>query len=72
LWITPLTASVTAVLQNWLAERAGRLAEPLFATQTGRMLSRDALEHRLAKYVEIASRARPSPGQKRITVAPPW
>nr|WP_309475166.1 tyrosine-type recombinase/integrase [Rhizobium favelukesii] len=52
-----------------LAGRTCRAAdEPLFPTQTGKMLSRDALEHRLAKYVEIAARGRPSLQRKRITL----
>jgi site-specific recombinase XerD len=66
--VTPLTSGTIAVLRGWLAERAGQPTEPLFATQSGRALSRDALEHRLAKYVEIAARTCPSPGQKTVTV----
>jgi site-specific recombinase XerD len=66
--ITPLTSSTVAVLRVWFAERAGRPEDPLFTSQTGRALSRDALEHRLAKYVEIASHTCPSLGQKNITM----
>jgi integrase/recombinase XerD len=66
--ITPLTAATVAVLRVWLAERAGQAAEPLFATRTGRALSRDALEHRLAKYVASAARTCPSLRQKKITL----
>jgi site-specific recombinase XerD len=66
--ITPLTSGVVAVMRVWLAERAGETAGPVFPTQTGRVLSRDALEHRLAKYVEIAARACPSMGQKTVTM----
>jgi integrase/recombinase XerD len=55
-------------MRVWLAERAGETAGPVFATQTGRALSCDALEHRLAKYVEIAARACPSVGQKTVTM----
>ncbi|MEP7193170.1 MAG: tyrosine-type recombinase/integrase, partial [Actinomycetota bacterium] len=36
----PLTAQVTALLQLWLRERAGRPSDPLFPTRTGRRLSR--------------------------------
>src|ERR1700691_664632 len=46
---------VVGVMRVWLAERVGETAEPVFSTQTGRVLSRDAVEHRLAKYVEIAA-----------------
>jgi site-specific recombinase XerD len=66
--ITPLTAATVAVLRVWLAERAGQAAEPLFATRTGKALSRDALEHRLAKYVPSAARTCPSLRHKNITV----
>jgi integrase/recombinase XerD len=66
--ITPLTSGIIAVLRVWLAERAGQPTEPLFTTQAGMALSRDALEHRLAKYVEIAARTCPSLGQKTITM----
>lgn len=66
--ITPLTSGMVAVMRVWLAERAGQPSEPLFPTQTGKALSRDALEHRLAKYVEIATRSCPSLGQKKITM----
>jgi integrase/recombinase XerD len=66
--ITPLTSSVVGVLRVWLAERAGQPAEPLFTTQTGKALSRDALEHRLAKYVQIAARTCPSVRQKNVTM----
>jgi site-specific recombinase XerD len=65
--VTPLTSGTSAVLRGWLAERAGQPGEPLFATRSGRTLSRDALEHRLAKYVEIAARTCPSLGQKAVT-----
>ncbi len=66
--ITPLTSGMVAVLRVWLAERAGQPTEPLFTTQVGTALSRDALEHRLAKYLEIAARTCPSLGQKTVTM----
>ena len=66
--ITPLTSSIVAVLRIWLTERAGQPADPLFPTQTGKAVSRDALERRLAKYVEIASRSCPSLSQKTVTM----
>lgn len=66
--ITPLTSGMVAVLRVWIAERAGQPTEPLFTTQVGTALSRDALEHRLAKYVEIAARTCPSLGQKTVTM----
>jgi integrase/recombinase XerD len=66
--ITPLTSGIIAVLRVWLAERAGQPPEPLSTTQAGMALSRDALEHRLAKYVEIAACTCPSLGHKTITM----
>lgn len=66
--VTPLTSGTSAVLRGWLAERAGQPTEPVFATRSGRALSRDALEHRLAKYVEIAAHTCPSLGQKAVTM----
>ena len=66
--ITPLTPGIVAAMRVWLAERAGQAAEPVFPTQTGKVLSRDALEHRLAKYVGIATHTCPSVGQKTVTM----
>ena len=51
-----------------LNERAGAPNDPLFATSTGRRLSRDAVEHRLAHHVALAQRICPSIGAKRITM----
>ena len=66
--ITPLTAHVVAVLRVWLSERAGQASEPLFITRTGTMLSRDALERRLATYVAMAVRVCASLREKTITL----
>ena len=54
--ITPITSGMVGLLRVWLAERAGQPTEPLFVTQSGTSLSRDAVEHRLAKYIQIATR----------------
>ncbi|HUB46600.1 MAG TPA: tyrosine-type recombinase/integrase [Acetobacteraceae bacterium] len=66
--ITPLTSAIASVLRVWLAERAGLPVQPLFVTQSGKALSRDALEHRLAKYVHVASDICPSLKQKSVTM----
>jgi integrase/recombinase XerD len=66
--ITPLTSGIAAVLRVWFAERAGLPAQPLFVTQSGRALSRDALEQRLAKYVHMAGGICPSLTQKSVTM----
>ena len=51
---TPLTPLTVRVLRVWLAERGGSPPDPLFSTITGRRLSRDAVEHRLAHHVATA------------------
>jgi integrase/recombinase XerD len=66
--VTPLTRGTAATLRVWLTERDGSAHDPLFPTSTGRRLSRDALERRLAKYVPVASRDCASLGGKRVTL----
>jgi len=66
--ITPLTTSIVDVLRVWLAERAGQPAQPLFVTRTGRALSRDALERRIAKHVKNAIHTCPSLREKKVTM----
>ncbi|MBJ7600133.1 MAG: hypothetical protein DLM67_17000 [Candidatus Nephthysia bennettiae] len=51
-----------------LASRQGSPADPLFPTSTGRRLSRKALEHRLAKYLQLAATDCPSLREKRVTM----
>jgi integrase/recombinase XerD len=65
--ITPLTKQTVAVMRAWTRERDGQPHDPLFATSTGRPLTRDALEHRLAKHAATASAACPSLAAKTIT-----
>lgn len=65
---TPLTALTVTVLQAWMAERAGAEADPLFPTRTGKRLSRDAIERRLARYRPLAAEACPSMKSKHITM----
>ncbi|MBA48076.1 MAG: integrase [Paracoccus sp.] len=66
--ITPLTSGTVAVLRIWIAERAGGPVDSLFPTRTGRTLSRDAVERRLAKYVADATAVCPSLAHKRVTM----
>lgn len=66
--ITPITSGMVALLRVWLTERAGQPAEPLFVTRSGASLSRDAIEHRLAKYIQIATGTCPSLGQKAVSM----
>jgi len=65
---TPLTPTTRAVLKTWLAERAGAQDDPLFPTRTGTRLSRDAVEHRLAIYLQAAATACPSLKAKHVTM----
>lgn len=65
--ITPLTAVTVSVLRTWLDERAGRPDQPLFPTNRGTQLSRDALERRLSKYAGLAAEQYPSLRDKQIT-----
>lgn len=64
---TPLLPLTRAVLQNWITERQGAAADPLFPTSTGRRLSRDAVERRVAHYVAKASISCPSLASKHVT-----
>jgi integrase/recombinase XerD len=66
--ITPLTAQMASLLKHWLRERGGVETEPLFVSRAGSPLSRDAIEHRLAKYVDIASKTFPPIRKKKITM----
>ncbi len=66
--ITPLTSGTVSLLRAWLSERTGLPADPLFPTRTGRVLSRDAVERRLAGYVASATPRCPSLAHKRVTI----
>jgi integrase/recombinase XerD len=65
--ITPLTTATVTALGNWLAERGGLPADPLFITRRGTPLSRDALERRIAKYAATAARSRPALREKKVS-----
>jgi integrase/recombinase XerD len=64
---TPLTNPTVTVLREWLTERAGADPDPLFCTRRGGPLSRDAVEHLLAKHVTAAARTCPTLRTKRIS-----
>ena len=65
---TPLIPPTKAVLKAWLTEVGDDAGAPLFPTTTGKHLSRDAIERRLAHHVAIASRTCPSMRAKHITM----
>jgi site-specific recombinase XerD len=62
----PINGPVEAVLQTWLAERAGRPGDPLFPTRTGRRLSRDAVALRINTHTATAAQSCPSLLGRRI------
>ena len=64
---TPLVPTTVAVLRGWLDERGGRPGDPLFPTSTGRQLSRDAIEHRIARSVKEAAGSCPSIRTKQVS-----
>jgi integrase/recombinase XerD len=66
--ITPLTATTATVLRTWLAERGAQPGQPLFPTRTGGQLSRDAVEHRLARHTAAAAARCPSLNAKTVTM----
>jgi len=63
----PLTAPTVAILRVWLQERGGRRDEPLFPTRTGRRLSEDAVERRVAIHKALAAGRCPSLQTKKLT-----
>ncbi len=62
----PLTVPAQTALTEWLTERAGRPTDPLFVTRTGRRLSRDAIEQRVATHATTAAAACPSLHDKQL------
>ena len=62
----PLTSSTQHVLRAWMSERAGRPRDPLFPTRTGRRLSPDAIERRVAIHASAAAKYCPSLQAKRL------
>jgi len=62
----PLTLPCQAGLASWLTERAGRPEDPLFPTRSGRRLSRDAVERRVARHAAVARERCPSLRNKRL------
>jgi integrase/recombinase XerD len=64
---TPLVPATRKVLKAWLKERGGAPTDPLFPTTTGKHLSRDAIERRLARHLSTARERCPSLNAKHVT-----
>jgi len=65
--ITPITAGTVTILTGWINERGNDPAGPLFPTRSGRPMSRDAVEHRIAVHTATAAAACPSLNHKTVT-----
>jgi integrase len=64
---TPLTGQTVKVLRTWLAELGPAPGGPLFPTQPGGRLSRDAVERLVAKHAATAAASCPSVKEKNVT-----
>ena len=64
---TPLRKDCAQALRVWLSERGGADNEPLFVSNRGDRLSRDAVERIVRKHVELASVTCPTLKGKRVT-----
>jgi len=65
--ITPLTVGTVTILTAWINERGHDPAGPLFPTRSGRPMSRDAVEHRIAVHTATAAADCPSLNHKTVT-----
>ena len=64
---TPLRREAVVALHQWLHERQGQPADPLFPNHRGTPLSRDSIEHLVTKYVGTARQHCDSLKQKHVT-----
>jgi integrase/recombinase XerD len=64
---TPLRRETLNVLETWLRERACADSDPLFPTNRGTRLSRDALEGVVRRHTLSASQSCPSLAGKRVS-----
>ena len=64
---TPLRVDAVKVLETWIAELGTARERPLFPSNRGGPLSRDAVEHIVAKHGRSASANCPTLREKRIT-----
>lgn len=64
---TPLRPETAKMVDAWLRERHGQPEDPVFPSIRGGKLSRDAIEHLLTKYTQLAGRSCPSLKRKRVS-----
>lgn len=64
---TPIRKDSVKVLRDWLAERAGAEADPVFTSNRDARLSRDAVEQIVRKHVRMAAGQCPTLAKKRVT-----
>jgi integrase/recombinase XerD len=64
---TPIRKDSIKLLRDWLAERKGKTDDPLFISNRGTRLSRDAVEDIVRRHVEVASKTCRSLRSKRVT-----
>lgn len=65
--VVPLTAQTVKALKRWLKERGGEPEEPLFPSNRGGALSRDAVAWLINKHAATATASCPSLKTKRVT-----
>jgi integrase/recombinase XerD len=56
------------MVDAWLRERHGQPEDPVFPSNRGDRLSRDAIECLLTKYAHLAARSCPSLKRKRVSL----
>jgi integrase/recombinase XerD len=64
---TPLRKDCVEAIRVWLNERRGADGEPLFMSNRGDRLSRDAVERIVHKHIELAAKSCPTLIGKRVT-----
>jgi integrase/recombinase XerD len=65
--VTPLTKPAIDTLREWMSESSSKPTDPIFPTRTGKPLSRDGIERRLAHHQHAAAHACPSLNTKHLT-----
>ncbi len=64
---TPLRKQTVGVLRAWLRQQPAQPTDPLFPTQRGGFMSRDAIEKRMHKHASKAAASCPSITKKRVS-----